>query len=377
MATADEQIQKMKAFIEGGAEGNELSEGLTNQLMAVAVTLSPGALPSAVNKGLTGKTFRRVVNAIPNISMTDVEILADWLGEEYPDALPKFMAPLPSFNFTPKGVTPSAGPIGVRTDALVDVADAAEHLEAAMAACALKQQLPTGAACLMLSFALHSGRLLGRDGTFNCGFGEDPRMTTAYKNMAKLEMGTLTAACKKGTGLALDMYFEGLMEQLQDNDEPSMQSRVAVWYNLAKSTFPDVGLRIEYIQAYLNKHAGKGLPETIDMMLVLRLKVMRSEAHVTALSAEPPKAEEAQQASIQSGHVARLEADLKAARQSQDDLRARIRNDANGSDRTTRSAGITCRYCKKDGHIEKNCLTKKREKKAEAKDAEDEAQDDE
>lgn len=87
MATADEQIQKMKAFIEGGAEGNELSEGLTNQLMAVAVTLSPGALPSAVNKGLTGKTFRRVVNAIPNISMTDVEILADWLGEEYPDAL--------------------------------------------------------------------------------------------------------------------------------------------------------------------------------------------------------------------------------------------------------------------------------------------------
>ena len=33
MATADEQIQKMKAFIEGGAEGNELSEGLTNQLM--------------------------------------------------------------------------------------------------------------------------------------------------------------------------------------------------------------------------------------------------------------------------------------------------------------------------------------------------------
>ena len=75
--------------------------------------------------------------------------------------------------------------------------------------------------------------------------------------------------------------------------------------------------------------------------------------------------------------MARLEADLKAARQSQDDLRARIRNDANGSDRTTRSAGITCRYCKKDGHIEKNCLTKKREKKAEAKDAEDEAQDDE
>ena len=77
--------------------------------------------------------------------------------------------------------------------------------------------------------------------------------------------------------------------------------------------------------------------------------------------------------------MARLEADLKAARQSQDDLRARIRNDANGSDRTTRSAGITCRYCKKDGHIEKNCLTKKREMKAarEAKDAEDEAQDDE
>ena len=76
MAAADEQIQKMKAFIEGGAEGNELSEGLTNQLMAVAVTLSPGALPPAVNKGLTGKTFRRVLNAIPNISTTDVEILS-------------------------------------------------------------------------------------------------------------------------------------------------------------------------------------------------------------------------------------------------------------------------------------------------------------
>ena len=98
----------MKAFIGGGAEGNELSEGLTNQLMAVAVTLSPGALPSAVNKGLTGKTFRRVVNAIPNISMTDVEILADWLGEEYPDALPKFMG-VAVIQFHPQGCDTERG----------------------------------------------------------------------------------------------------------------------------------------------------------------------------------------------------------------------------------------------------------------------------
>ena len=106
----------MKAFIEREVPKaiNELSdEGLKNQLMAVAVTLSPGALPSAANKGLTGKTFRRVVNAIPNISTTDVEILADWLGEEYPDALPKFIAHAP----LRRSIAPAAG--GTPTRALV------------------------------------------------------------------------------------------------------------------------------------------------------------------------------------------------------------------------------------------------------------------
>ena len=40
--------------------------------------------------------------------------------------------------------------------------------------------------------------------------------------------------------------------------------------------------RIEYIEAYLNKHQGqgKGLPEIIDHQLVMRFKVMRESVRV-------------------------------------------------------------------------------------------------
>ena len=99
----DAAVDKMLEFIHGGAEGNELSEGLMNRLTAVAQTLSVDNIPSAINKNLTGKTFRRVANKMDQVNADDMEILADWLEEEYPDALASFKKDPITVGFTPPG----------------------------------------------------------------------------------------------------------------------------------------------------------------------------------------------------------------------------------------------------------------------------------
>ena len=75
--SGDAAVEKMMDFIQKGAEGNELSEGLMNRLTAVAQTLSVDNIPSAVNKNLTGKTFRRMANKMDQENADDIEILAD------------------------------------------------------------------------------------------------------------------------------------------------------------------------------------------------------------------------------------------------------------------------------------------------------------
>ena len=55
MATPEEAaIDKMKAFIAGGACGNELSVGLYDRLLEVAGRVPVTNLPSATNNTLTG-----------------------------------------------------------------------------------------------------------------------------------------------------------------------------------------------------------------------------------------------------------------------------------------------------------------------------------
>ena len=48
-------VKKMVDFIEGGAEGNELSEGLRNRLLTVSQSVSVDSIPSPINKTLTGR----------------------------------------------------------------------------------------------------------------------------------------------------------------------------------------------------------------------------------------------------------------------------------------------------------------------------------
>ena len=96
-------VKKMIDFIEGGAEGNELSEGLRNRLLTVAQSVSVDSIPSPINKTLTGRTFRHMADKMEKVSQGDIEILADWLEEEYPNALASFQRISLTVDFTPAG----------------------------------------------------------------------------------------------------------------------------------------------------------------------------------------------------------------------------------------------------------------------------------
>ena len=269
--------EKLQAFLSGGAEGYELSEGLNNRLFAVAQTVSVDNIPAAVNKSMTGKAFRRMADKMEKVTKDDLDLLADWLEDEYPNALASFQRISLTVDFTPAGgkvssaiaESSSVGPIA--SDGL------SQQLNAEMRKCAAKQMLPDGSACAALSFALYAGRLPSAVDGNGMNFGSEVRLSNEYKTLCKVKIDNLEKAFDMGTNLALDAYFDGLMQQLEDNGQPSMQSRIAIWYQNARTTFPGVEDRIEYIKAYLIKWQGKGLPESIDHPLVMRFKLLRGE----------------------------------------------------------------------------------------------------
>ena len=67
-----------------------MSEGLHNRLLTVAQSVSVDGIPSPINKTLKGRTFRRMADKMEKVGQGDIEILADWLEEEYPNALASF-----------------------------------------------------------------------------------------------------------------------------------------------------------------------------------------------------------------------------------------------------------------------------------------------
>ena len=271
---------KMMAFIEGGAEGNELSEGLRTRLLAVAGTVSVDYIPPPVNKSLTGRAFRRCADKMEGLTKDDLDFIADWLSEEYPEAAASFVKPSRVVDFHPPGGNKALGTSAMSSVAPAVALDTTQQSSDAMNECALKQMLPDGSTCAALSFAMYAGRLPSAVDGNGLAFGSEVRLSGEYKVLCKVGIDNLKSAIDKGTNRALDAYFDELMQQMQDTGQPSMQSRIAVWYHSTRTAFPEVESRIEYIEAYLNKHQGKGLPEIIDHQLIMRFKVMRESVRV-------------------------------------------------------------------------------------------------
>ena len=353
--------EKLQAFLSGGAEGYELSEGLNNRLFAVAQTVSVDNIPAAVNKSMTGKAFRRMADKMEKVTKDDLELLADWLEDEYPSALASFMKDPNSVAFTPPGTKVSN--VGAVSSSVAPIAseDVALALSEETRKCAAKQMLPDGGACAALSFALHAGRL--PDLCNGPAFGSEVRLCNEYKVLCKVKIDNLEKAFDKGTNLAINAYFDGLMQQMEDNDQPSMQSRIAIWYQNARTTFPDVEDRIEYIKAYLNKHQGKGLPESIDHQVVMRFKVMRGDQPERSVD-KNLAGDKNSKSGADDKEKEQLKKELESARQSAADLRTQCERLKSRNQGRDEDGSPVCNYCGKSGHIAKNCRERKADLKA-------------
>ena len=99
-----------------------------------------------------------------------------------------------------------------------------------------------------------AGRLPSAVDGNGLAFGSEVRLSEEYKVLCKVGIDNLKMAIDKGTNRALDAYFDGLMQQMQDTGQPFMQSRIAVWYHSTRTAFPEVESRIKYVETYLNKH---------------------------------------------------------------------------------------------------------------------------
>ena len=165
-----------------------------------------------------------MADKMEKVGQGDIEILADWLEEECPNALASFQRISLTVDFTPAGgrvssaiaESSSAGPIA--SD------DLSQQLNAEMRKCAAKQMLPDGSACAALSFALYAGRLPSAVDGNGMNFGSEVRLSNEYKTLCKVKIDNLEKAFDMGTNLALDAYFDGLIDATVGGQRPTVNA---------------------------------------------------------------------------------------------------------------------------------------------------------
>ena len=128
-------------------------------------------------------------------------------------------------------------------------------------------------------------------------------------------------------------------------------------------TFPDVEDRVEYIKAYLNKHQGKGLPESIDHQLVMRFKVMRGDQPERSVD-KNSAGDKNSKSGADDKEKGQLKKELESMRQSAADLRTQCERLKSRNKDLNEGGPPICDYYGKRGHIAKNCRERKADVKA-------------
>ena len=214
----------------------------------------------------------------------------------------------------------------------------------------------SGTRILILSAALElgrvpsSGEVLGK-----LGYKGDPRLSDLAKQQRKAGMGTLSKILDSGSGLRreLQSHFGGLIRDYTEAKRIEEASSITQWWSETQTVSGDDAVLASYIKEWLRKYPGRGIPETLDVILATRVTGQKGIGGVTAEQLKEVK-EMAKAAKAEVGALKREVAGL----------RSQLGGEKGQGAGTNK--GPKCHACGEFGHIARNCPKAKADAREEA-----------
>ena len=353
-----EAVNLFEALMIGGAgaAGIDSPEGLKEKLLEGVTngTVSKDKIPKPVNNGIEGRRWRRFVDLF-NLAEEEYTAICDWLEENYP-ATPEKFCEAPSV--VTLAVSHKIVPTTMHSTVGIDNSSISGQVMGDIEKCATAQGIPSGELAAF-SFLVFTGSL--PTGGDSLRPGEDPRMSMAYSRMRKTGMALLANYMERESMQLLQMWFRGCQTYAADNGKPQMASAIAMFWSDTEAGFSDdVKLLVLYIEKYLAKYPGRGLPYSRDHKLFMDLKLIDSS---TELDGKKSKASKKSEQSEEIKELKEMVLDLKSANSRLERQVARGGGDRDLSERDRNRDSRECNYCGKKGHLVATCRDRIKEEK--------------
>ena len=370
-----EAVKAFENLMTGGKGSIALNspDGLLEKLLEAVTNGSVGKnlIPKPINSGVEGRRWRRFSDSF-NLNEEEYQGLLDWLEEEYPATTEKFCEKPLVMDMGGGIAIPPPGAAAPATNVTsFDMSSISGHLLNDVDKCAQAQGIPIGELAA-LSFLLFTGSLPAGGDCLRPG--EDPRMSQAYTRMRKTGMTMLQQYLDKENVQLIQMWFRGCQTYAAENGKPQMASAIAMFWSDTEAGFADdVKVLVLYIEKYLAKYPGRGLPCSRDHKLFMDLKLIDSSNEQEGKRSGSRSAKKTEGDEDMHELLKEMKREMAEIKIQNKRLESRVGGRQFNRTQDEEEAGRdgrTCDYCGKRGHLKATCREKK---KAEKKKKEEEA----
>ena len=141
---------------------------------------------------------------------------------------------------------------------------------------AAKDMAAQGLTCariVAMSQSLILGKVVKPSSLGGLKYGEDPALSELSKAMRKAKKKMLSDVISSKNYAEAGAFFSDLMMSYSSDGMITESSLVASWWAETSGCFSsDKELLFDYLHAYFEKYAGRGLPERVDTVLVTRIR---------------------------------------------------------------------------------------------------------
>ena len=217
----------------------------------------------------------------------------------------------------------------------------------------VKDMADQGLSCeriVALSLSLILGKVSKLSLTANMKYGEDPALSDPAKQARKAGKKILSVIIKEKVFVNAASFFSDLARNYASDGMSVESSLVATWWAETSGCFSiDSNEQLfTYLEAYFEKYAGRGLPVTIDTILVTRIR----NAAGGSSGANKKDLESAQK------RISELEEKQKKQNVKLAELEAKVgklKVKPSAEEQAERRSKVICNICKKKGHYASEC----------------------
>ena len=220
---------------------------------------------------------------------------------------------------------------------------------------AVKDMAAQGLTCariITLSLSIMLGKVCKLGASEGMRYGEDPSILKPVKEARKANAKILPTIIKGKNFADAAAYFSNLMTRFASDSLIEESALIGTWWAETSSCFAaDKDLMFEYIEAYFEKYAGRGLPVLCDTALVLRLRGGSASGGIAKEDFNKLKTRIGELESQNASHKAKIAELVKKAETS---------TKPTATEQAERRAKVTCHICGEKGHYQSECPLKKK-----------------